>query len=335
MGELSRRELLRSGLAVGASALTYEALGEGLPAAAAPRPRGCGARLRDIEHIVVLIQENRSFDEFFGAFPGVRGFDDHRNRQAFAQAGYSGRGSRNGRLLPFRMDGRKAIGQCFGNEDFPTHAWAPQHASWNHGRNDAFYKAHAIRQWDGPLAVNLMGYYERQDIPYYWALAREFTLCDMFFSSVLGPTQPNRLYSISASIDPAGTRGGPNVATFINRRGMAGDFRWTTMPEQLQARGITWNQYTSPLLGQFVNPLTAFRRFQSNPELARRGTAPTYPNDFEADLERDALPAVSWVQLRRSPNRSTRRFHPPPASMRSTSCCERSGGGRTSGARRR
>ncbi len=290
---LSRRQFLGAGVALGsaalASSLASPAFGELV------RPP-CNGRLSEIEHIVILTQENRSFDEFFGTFPGVRGFDDTRNRQAFAQPGYHGRGSRHGHLLPFHMDGRTPLGQCFGDESRPTHAWGPQHRSWNGGRNNHFYKSHAIPLWDGQLAVNVMGYYEEQDIPYFWALAREFTLCDMYFSSVLGPTQPNRLYSVSATIDPDGKRGGPNVATDDRGQFMFGDYRWTTMAEQLQARGISWKNYTSPIAGQLVNPFATFRRFRNDPKLGALGIKPTYPNDFQADLDRDELPAVSWVQ---------------------------------------
>jgi phospholipase C len=246
----------------------------------------------------VLMQENRSFDEYFGTYPGVRGFDDARNRQAFAQPGYRGRGSRKGHLLPFHVNGRTPAGQCLGTLDFPTHDWAPQHQSWNRGRNNRFYKVHSQRQWDGPFATNVMGYFERQDIPYYWALAKAFTLCDMYFCSVLGPTEPNRLYSVSATLDPAGKRGGPNVQTNFNAQGLVGNFSWTTMPEQLQARGISWKSYTQfSGAGQLDSPFPAFTQFRTNPTLNRLGIQPTYPADFQADLASDQLPAVSWVQV--------------------------------------
>jgi phospholipase C len=141
-----------------------------------------------------------------------------------------------------------------------------------------------------------MGYFERQDIPYYWALARAFTLCDMYHCSVLGPTEPNRLYSVSATLDPAGRRGGPSLNTVFNGQGLVGNYSWTTMPEQLQARAISWKSYTQAS-GQFDDPFPAFRQFHTNPTLNRLGIQPTYPADFEADLARDQLPAVSWVQV--------------------------------------
>jgi phospholipase C len=293
---ITRRDLVRGGVALGAAGLALDPALRAIVGTADARPPRCPGRLQDIKHIVVLMQENRSFDEFFGTFPGVRGFDDPRNRQAFAQPGYHGRGSRKGHLLPFHINGRTPAGQCLGNLDAPTHNWAPQHLSWNGGRNDRFYKVHAQRQWDGPLATDLMGYFEKQDIPYFWALARAFTLCDMYFCSVIGPTEPNRLYSISATLDPAGRRGGPSLNTVFNGQGLVGNYSWTTMPEQLQARGISWKSYTQAS-GQFDDPFPAFRQFHTNPTLNRLGIQPTYPADFEADLARDQLPAVSWVQV--------------------------------------
>lgn len=293
---ITRRDLVRGGAALGAAGLALDPMLRSIVGTADARPGRCFGSLRNIEHIVVLMQENRSFDEYFGTFPGARGFDDPRNRRAFAQPGYHGRGSRKGHLLPFHINGRTPAGQCLGNLEAPTHDWAPQHLSWNGGRNNRFYKVHSQSRWDGPLGSNVMGYFEKQDIPYYWALARQFTLCDMYFCSVIGPTEPNRLYSVSATLDPAGRHGGPNVQTTFNAQGLAGSFSWTTMPEQLQARGISWKSYTQPG-GQFDSPFPAFAQFRTNPTLNRLGIKPTYPADFEADLARNQLPAVSWVQV--------------------------------------
>ena len=80
-------------------------------------------------------------------------------------------------------------------------------------------------------------------------------------------------------------------------QGLKGDFSWTTMPEQLEARGISCKSYTAPPLGPYDSPFPAFRQFRTNPTLNRLGIQPTYPADFEADLVRDQLPAVSWAQV--------------------------------------
>jgi phospholipase C len=92
-----------------------------------------------------------------------------------------------------------------------------------------------------------MGYYTRADLPYYYALADGFTLCDNYFCSVMGPTDPNRLYTMAASLDPDGKNGGPILQTVVtNRSALYGRLTYTTMPEQLQARGIFWKVYSSP-----------------------------------------------------------------------------------------
>jgi phospholipase C len=136
-----------------------------------------------------------------------------------------------------------------------------------------------------------MGYCERADIPFYFALAEAFTLCDNYYCSVLGPTYPNRLYSMSGMIDPKGEHGGPLVET---KQGNY-EFTWTTMPEQLSAKGVSWKVYTSPEFGALDNVLTFFKAYKTNPGLAALGLKPTYPTDFLADLRNNELPQVSWI----------------------------------------
>jgi phospholipase C len=238
---------------------------------------------------VILIQENRSFDHYFGTLRGVRGFDDHRGRHAFAQAGFHHRGF-HGHLRPFRLTARGKA-QCFPDI---THSWTPQHRSWNGGRMDRFLREHL--RHDGPHGDLTMGYHARADIPFYYALADAFTICDRYHCSVLGPTDPNRLYSMSGTLDPEGKGGGPLLETLVTtRRATLGTYTWTTMPEQLSARGIEWKVYTSPQLGVLDSVLPYFKAFQTNPALAARGLQPTYPNDFRADVRNGTLPAVSWI----------------------------------------
>ncbi len=287
MSGLTRRDLLKAGagagvLALGANPLVQQAL--------AKKP-GPGS-LSDIEHVVILIQENRSFDHYFGTLPGVRGFGDKSAaRSIFEQPGYEAPGY-GGVLLPFHPEG----GAMPGERCFPdiTHSWAPQHESWNSGAMDAFVRTHLAV--DGPEAgPATMGYYERSDIPYYHALAEAFTICDNYFCSVLGPTYPNRLYSMSGTLDPEGLGGGPLVETYEDFEFLRGRFTWTTMPEQLSAHGITWKVYTGAELGYEDNVLQFFKNYQTNPELAARGLEPVYPNDFVADLKNGELPQVSWI----------------------------------------
>jgi phospholipase C len=287
MGErVSRRELLKTGAGVALAAAAADPI---LARALAATPRR--GKLGDIEHVVILIQENRSFDHYFGTFPGVRGFSDRHGRNGFSQAGFARKGF-GGRLLPWHMTRGAAAGVC--TPDI-THDWGPQHRSWNGGAMDSFVREHLAS--DGAKAGPLtMGYYDRKDLPFYHALAAAFTLCDGYHCSVIGPTDPNRLYSMSATIDPDGAAGGPLLETLVvKRQQFAGRFTWTTMPEQLSARGITWKQYSSPEGGVFDDVLPYFKRFQTDPAMKALGLEPTYPADFKRDIRAGRLPQVSWV----------------------------------------
>jgi phospholipase C len=261
-------------------------------------PAGVGG-FHDIEHIVLLMQENRSFDHYFGTLSGVRGFDDA--SPAFRQYGFApGVGeTETGYLNPFRLHtthGTTLDGVAIND---PTHDWAPQHQAWNNGRMDRWVAAHIAANGpnNGPAT---MGYYTRQDIPVHYALADAFTICDHYFCSVMGPTDPNRLFWISGSIDPEGRDGGPLLYTPTDDPG-APTYTWTTYPEVLEEAGISWKLYqdqTIELLSRrfLSGMLERFKTFQdeSSP-LHAKGVAPKYPSDFRHDVENGTLPAVSWV----------------------------------------
>jgi phospholipase C len=296
-GLTTRRELLRTGAlgaaGLGAAALAHDSL---IARALAAAPASCGT-LRDIEHVVILIQENRSFDSYFGTYRGVEGYGtrtalplhDGSGLTIFAQPGYPG-GYRGGHLYPFRLNSFHD-GECTNDID---HSWAPQHAYWAGGKLDGFVRGHL--KVDGPANGPLtMGYYERRDLAFYYALADAFTICDHYHCSVIGPTDPNRLYSVSATLDPAGRHGGPILSTSTSRVERFGKLTWTTMPEQLQARGITWKVYGSAD-GHFGdNVLPYFKQYHTNPQLAANAFTPSFPGTFQADVAAGTLPQVSWV----------------------------------------
>lgn len=151
-------------------------------------------------------------------------------------------------------------------------------------------------------AVLTMGYYNRSDIPYYYALADAFTICDNYFCSVIGPTDPNRLYTMAASLDPDGKNGGPVLQTVVtNRNAFYGRLTYTTMPEQLQARGITWKVYSSPdetILDGILsdNVLSYFQNYQDPASVLHQNAfGPVFPTDFLADVVSGNLPQVSWL----------------------------------------
>ena len=180
-----------------------------------------------------------------------------------------------------------------------THAWGPQHQSWDNGAMDAFVSTHIATANDGPdNGFVTMGYYTRDDLAFYYALADAFCICDGYHCSVLGPTDPNRVMSISASIDPAGVAGGPVVETYSDRAEYYGAFSWKTMPEALTAGGVSWKVYNDPTALFELSPFPYFSQYWGvlgQPELVANAITPTYPTSFVADVAAGTLPSVSWI----------------------------------------
>jgi phospholipase C len=295
-GALTRRQTLRrlgaagiglAGLAGGVQALVAEA--------AAAATQGRGATLKDIEHVIFLIQEHRSFDHYFGTLSGVRGFGDPHGSAAFRQRDPGGQ-----TVIPFKLPSG-GVQYCLPDI---TDDWGPQHRAWNNGRMNDWVKVHesVTNGGDGPAeGIETMGYYARSQLSFYYSLADAFTICDGYHCSVIGSSDPNRLMSMSASLDPAGANGGPLVQTLVGTRSqLRGKFTWTTMPERLQSQGVSWKVYTAPQGGAAGNVLPYFAAYNTPGELAQRGLRTTYPSDFMADLRHNALPSVSWILTKRA-----------------------------------
>lgn len=294
---MNRREFFAKVAAVGGTAFLASWANPIIDRAYAADPGGSGS-LDDIEHFVFFMQENRSFDHYFGTLQGVRGFDDPSD--AWKQRGWAPNvgPTKTGYTMPFRLDttrGPSLDGECIND---PDHSWAGLHAAWNGGRNDGWLpmSINSVGPANGPA---LMGYYERGDIPVHYELADAFTLCDNYHASVIGPTDPNRLYWMSASIDPDGVAGGPLLETPTQLPKFT--YSWRTMPENLRDAGVSWKIYNNkdfgPLSSVILDGMMACftQAADVNSELNRRGIVPTYPNDFAADVAADTLPSVSWV----------------------------------------
>ena len=319
----SRRLFLGGAAAtVAATAATTAVLGAtGVPAAgaatASKASRKTTGTMADIEHIVILMQENRSVDHYYGTMRGVRGFGDktaltlpngqsvfHQPDPARTDGGY---------LLPFHVDTFKVDGQDLTGND---HSWGGVHEQWANGLNSGFVAD------NGDVT---MSYFDAKDLPFNRALASAFTFCDHYFCSIKGPTTPNRLFHWSGTIDPHGRNGGP--ATF-NPDDYNPVYTWTTYPERLQKAGVSWQVYANDEVGDgggadgFVgdygdNPLWLFQAYHdalasSDPsvrQLAERASLRTQwkPNSglghdvnhvlaqFLTDAQADALPQVSWI----------------------------------------
>jgi phospholipase C len=280
----SRRRFLTASAATAASAFMPGVLKTAMAAAPA------GSSLSAVKHVVIFMQENRSFDHYYGSLQGVRGFNDRtaltlRNgNSVFKQpvgSGYE---------LPFHLDTSATSAQCVADLD---HSWSGTHSAWDNAKSD---------NWVGAKGPLTMGYYTRADIPFHYALADAFTICDNYFCSIMGPTNPNRLYLWSGMIDPNGTGGGP--VTSDSEPG----FSWTTYPERLQAAGVSWKIYQNANDNYDDNALAWFKQYKN----AAAGTplhdlgmasVPALTgntvNDIAAAIKNDvlnnALPQVSWV----------------------------------------
>jgi phospholipase C len=240
-----------------------------------------------VEHIVVLMQENRPFDHHFGTLRGVRGFSDPRAVNiklplksgagttpvpvflqpagaANAAAGYAvppnyGRlgGPADGApvIPPFRVNpasvsaGLTSLGLTY----LPGtgHGWADTHAAWNQGQYDNW----AIQK--GPMA---MSYMTRDDIPYHYALADAFTVGDAYHCSIMGPTNPNRCYLWTGCVGNVNYLGSGGTDGFgagpVTSNGLSPNnayFVWETFPEVLQAAGVSWKIYQD-LAGTTFSP---------------------------------------------------------------------------------
>jgi phospholipase C len=296
---LSRRDLLKAGAVTGA-ALGLQSLSEPVrQALAAPWRPG---RLTDIEHVVFVMQENRSFDHYFGTYPDVRGFADPNAIPGVFQQPFPPNSllPPTGRILPYHLDtSPSGGGECTPD---PTHGWGPQHDSWNGGAMDGWGKAHA-----GDADWSFMGYYTRSDLPYLHAVADAFTLCDAYHCSVMGSTTSNRLYAMTGMLDPEGKYGGPVESTIEwspQDRGIF-DPAWITYPEVLTDAGVSWKYYATPDGDLEENPLVLFKQYypgySTDPALNVRATrlsAGLFGQSFEnflVDAAAGTLPQVSWV----------------------------------------
>ncbi|ALJ72355.1 Non-hemolytic phospholipase C precursor [Burkholderia pseudomallei] len=256
--------------------------------------------LRDVEHIVVFMQENRSFDHYFGHLRGVRGYNDRfpiplpNGKPVWYQPSNANPGKP---VLPFRLNTLTTSAQCIGDLD---HSWYKTHAAIDGGRYD---------QWPANKTDMTMGYHVREDIPFHYALADAFTVCDNYFCSLPGPTHPNRSYLMTGTVDPTGRYGGPLLD---NSDYVDGDvppkydlLTWTTYPERLEANGISWQIYqqgttgADPLNGNYgTNILQNFANFinaKPGSSLYRRAQTARTLDDLKADVLANKLPQVSWL----------------------------------------
>lgn len=243
---------------------------KGLGAAAlSPLIKACGpggeggpplppATVRDrIDTVVVLMQENRSFDHYLGSLSlierrGVEGLTDAMS---------------NPRLDGAPLSPSPADASCIAD---PPHGWSASHAQWNDGSNDGFVREHERRH--GPSeAHRVMGYFARDTLSAHYGLADSFALCQRWFSSVMGPTWPNRYYSL------IGTSRGMRVNEPVE------DEVPTTF-EQVYRSGRSFGDYYGNVPFSLLSP----RHSLDDPEYKRL-------DQFYEDAARGTLPNFVWI----------------------------------------
>ena len=300
--------------------------------------------IQDVEHIVILMQENRPFDHHFGTLRGVRGFSDPRAANinlplqngtgtvpasVFLQpagaaneaAGFSvppdAVGGPSGGVAvipPYRIHpdsvipGLKNLGSIYINGT--NHGWGATHSAWNGGKYDNWANQ------NGPLA---MSYMTRDDLPYHYALADAFTVGDAYFCSIMGPTNPNRMYLWSgcvgnlSNLGPGGTDGlGAGPATSNGLSPNNAYWQFPTFPEVLDAAGVSWKIYQdlagqtfapdfgdgtgNNFAGNFTdNPLLYFNQYATAPM-----TSPLFQNgctgtEIINSIPASGAPASDWL----------------------------------------
>ncbi|MGW6566818.1 phosphocholine-specific phospholipase C [Streptomyces sp. NPDC054975] len=263
---MSRRKVL----ALGGGALGAAAAGTLLPpslqeAIAAGPPAGGMSAVR---HVVILMQENRSFDHYFGTLRGVRGFGDRNaielpsGKPVFEQPAALGR-----TVLPFPIRGAAQTQakdlQYIGDLD---HSWSGGAKAWHDGWMDG---------WVSAKTAATMAYYDRQDIPLHYELADTFTVCDAYHSSTHTSTSPNRnhLWSGWTGYEADGSRAVTNAAY---AEGTHPGYPWPTYAERLEAAGRSWKTYTE--WENFTDNNIEF--FTSFKKIARKALAPTGGHTF-------------------------------------------------------
>lgn len=316
----TRRDFLRSGatLAGAGSALAL------LPASirralAIPAARRTGT-IRDVEHIVIFMQENRAFDHYFGALAGVRGFGDRfpipvpdspdaRHRTVWAQYNDKPDEGAPRTVLPFHLDTREAF-ETMRVASTP-HTWSNAQDAWDAGR---------MGNWPAAKKNHSMAYFTDEDMPFQYAMARAFTVCDAYHCSFTGGTNTNRLFVWTGTNDGLGRGNGPALGNTYNKL-TGGDparaYTWTTYPERLEAAGISWRIYQNMADNYSLNPTAGFKAYRdayhgapgAAAALKEKALTTRGLDLLRQDVLDGTLPQVSWICATKAGSE-----HPSPSS---------------------
>jgi phospholipase C len=305
MTDTDRRSLLRmlgAGAGVTAAASTFPAA---IAQALSLPARGETGTIKDVRHIVILMQENRSFDHYFGTMRGVRGFGDR--HPVPMTAGPVWQQSDGMKFIPpYHLDTKKTNAIAVPGT---PHGFADSQAAWNQGKFGYWPK------YKNPYS---MGHYQREDIPFQFALAEAFTICDAYHCSITTGTDPNRIVFWSGSnhnpdlrnkgINTTAADSEPNnmrcwVSGALPEPGytyQGSAFKWPTLPDVLEQAGVSWRIYQDPndnWTGAMHGGLAfeSFRTAKPGSPLYEKGMSHWSLEQFARDVKDGTLPAVSWI----------------------------------------
>ncbi len=213
-----------------------------------------------VQHFVVLMMENHGFDNFFGTYPGADGIPPNVSLP-------DGQG---GTVSPHWINGTAT-------PDLP-HDRASEVADYDGGRNDMF--AAVAATWLPALANVSVGYYDGRQLGGYWTLASNFTLADRYFQGMLGPTIPNRLYSLAGQAGNLTSNSVPGGGIDI-----------PTVLDQMEAKGVTWRYYYSPSLIYSPLPLY-FPQLKANADMTSKVVSMDH---LLGDIGTGSLPNVTYI----------------------------------------
>jgi phospholipase C len=237
----SRREFLKKAALLSGAAGMASVLPPSVAKAFAINP-AVGTTWKDAEHVVILMQENRSFDHCFGSLQGVRGFNDPRaitlpnKNLVWLQSNEKGE-----TFVPFRLNIKDTNATWMGSL---PHGWTDQTDARNQGAYNKWLEAKRPGHADYEHMPLTMGYYNRADLPFYYSLADAFTVCDQNFCSSLTGTTPNRLYLWTGK-----TRHDDQTVPCVRNEEADYDTEvsWKTFPERLEENNITWKIYQNEI----------------------------------------------------------------------------------------
>lgn len=234
----TRRDFLKKTALLAGGAGMLNTLPLSIQKAMAINPEA-GSTFYDAEHVVLLMQENRSFDHLYGCLQGVRGYNDPRaitkpdNRSVWLQSNKKGN-----TYAPFRLDIKDSKVTWMGSL---PHSWTNQVDARNDGKYDRWLEVKRSGYDDMPFTL---GHYSREDLPFYYALADAFTVCDHHFCSSLTGTTPNRLFFWTGTVREQQNQPANIQNSFVNYGNPA---HWKTFPERLEEEGISWKIYQNEL----------------------------------------------------------------------------------------